>query len=64
MWTTEAAAPLVLRRLDDLEQQLDQLAARVNALEHHTLGRYALELDALKKEVGKLKVEIEEMRPE
>ncbi len=64
MWTTETAGPPLLRRIEDLEQELANLRRQVGILEDRTLRQHTRELDELKTEVGKLKIEIEEMREE
>lgn len=64
VWTTETAGPSLLRRIEDLEQELANFRRRVSILEDRTLRQQTRELDELKAEVGKLKIEIEEMREE
>lgn len=59
MATMNTTGLQLLRKLEELEHRLDNVAGHVKALERHTL-----ELDDLRKEVGKLKFEIEEMREE
>ena len=47
----------LLRKLDGLEHRLETLAGRVKSLERHTA-----ELDDLRREIGNLKIEVEEFR--
>ena len=64
MWTTETAGLALLRRIEDLEQELATLRRHLSTIEDRTLKQHPHELDELRNEVGKLKIEIEEMREE
>jgi predicted RNase H-like nuclease (RuvC/YqgF family) len=55
--TTNTSAVQLLRKLEGLEQRLETLAGRVRSLERHTA-----ELDDLRREIGNLKLEVEEFR--
>jgi prefoldin subunit 5 len=55
--TTNTSGGQLLRKLAGLEQRLESLASRVKGLERHTA-----ELDDLKREIGNLKLEVEEYR--
>ena len=54
---TNANGVQLRRKLERLENRLDVLASRVKSVERHTA-----ELDALRKEIGILKLEVEEFR--
>jgi hypothetical protein len=55
--TTNTSGVQFLRKLEGLEHRLEILAGRVKSLERHTA-----ELDDLRREIGNLKVEVEEFR--
>jgi hypothetical protein len=55
--TTNTSGVQLLRKLEGLEQRLETLAGRVRGLERHTA-----ELDDLRREIGNLKLEVEEFR--
>lgn len=55
--TTNTSGVLLLQRLEAIEHRLETLAGRVKSLERHTA-----ELDDLRREIGNLKVEVEEFR--
>ena len=55
--TTNTSGVQLLRKLEGLEQRLETLAGRVKSLERHTA-----ELDDLRREIGNLKLEVEEFR--
>ena len=57
MVTTNTSGVQLLRKLEAIEQRLETLAGRVKSLERHTA-----ELDDLRREIGNLKVEVEEFR--
>ena len=54
---TNTSGVQLLRKLDGLEHRLETLAGRVKSLERHTA-----ELDDLRREIGNLKIEVEEFR--
>lgn len=55
--TTNASGVQLLRKLEGFEHRLEILAGRVKNLEHHTA-----ELEELRREIGNLKLEVEEFR--
>lgn len=55
--TANTSGVQLLRKLESLEHRLEILATRVKGLERHTA-----ELDDLRREIGNLKVEVEEFR--
>ncbi len=55
--TTSSAGHQLRQKLDALEHRLDVFGDRVKALERHTA-----ELDQLRREIGNLKLEVEEFR--
>jgi predicted RNase H-like nuclease (RuvC/YqgF family) len=55
--TTNTSGVQLLRKLEAIEHRLETLAGRVKSLERHTA-----ELDDLRREIGNLKVEVEEFR--
>ena len=57
MTTTDTAARDLQRKQERLEERLEDLANRVKCVERHTV-----ELDALRQEIGNLKLEVEEFR--
>jgi len=57
MTTMKTGGEQLLRKLEGLERRLDTLGDRVKSLERHTA-----ELDDLRREIGNLKVEVEEFR--
>lgn len=57
MPATNTSGAQLLRKLEGLEHRLGTLADRVKSLERHTA-----ELDDLKREIGNLKIEVEEFR--
>jgi hypothetical protein len=59
MATWTGTATNLEERLQRMERRLDELALHMKTWE-----RYPMELDQLREEVGKLKIEVEEMREE
>ena len=57
MATTKTGGVQLLHKLEGLERRLETLSDRVKSLERHTA-----ELDDLRREIGNLKVEVEEFR--
>ena len=55
--TPKTAGQQLRRKPEAMEQRLETLANRVKAVEHHTA-----ELDDLRREIGNLKIEVEEFR--
>jgi prefoldin subunit 5 len=54
---TNTSGVQLLQKLEAIEHRLETLAGRVKSLERHTA-----ELDDLRREIGNLKVEVEEFR--
>lgn len=54
---TKTGGAQLLRKLEALEHRLATLGDRVRSLERHTA-----ELDDLRREIGNLKIEVEEFR--
>ena len=59
MTTIDTTGLQLLRKLEELDHRIANLAGHVNTLERH-----AAELDDLRTEVAKLKIEVEDMREE
>jgi predicted RNase H-like nuclease (RuvC/YqgF family) len=57
MSMTKTGGAQLLRKLEGIERRLETLADRVKSLERHTT-----ELDDLRREIGNLKIEVEEFR--
>jgi uncharacterized coiled-coil DUF342 family protein len=57
MATTDISGAQLLRKLEGIEERLEKMTSRVKALERH-----AAELEELKREIGNLKIEVEEFR--
>jgi predicted RNase H-like nuclease (RuvC/YqgF family) len=57
MAATDISGAQLLRKLEGIEERLEKMTSRVKALERH-----AAELEELKREIGNLKLEVEEFR--